>query len=187
MTKHIIGQAIFQLITLLILLFLGPSLIYEKNPAMLEYGYNFAHCFNLPTVNFDAPLDKQNIYLISGFQTLYTNKDNSTFLNHTECNSTFPGIYNVEDAYHHFLAEEYATTHYSIIFNTFVLSQLFNEICCRILDDSYNTFKRIHTNKMFIFIWIIEVALQVIIVQFGGPFFKICNGVRVYTNNLGLV
>jgi hypothetical protein len=186
MTKHIIGQALFQLLTLILLLFLGPSIIYEKNPRMLEYGYNFAHCFNITTVNYDSPLDMNNIYLISGFQTMYANKDNSTYMNYTDCNTRFPGIYNLEDAYIHFLAEENATTHYSIIFNTFVLSQLFNEICCRILDDSYNTFKRIHTNKMFITIWVLEMALQVVIIQFGGPFFKICNGVK-YQITLGFI
>jgi magnesium-transporting ATPase (P-type) len=179
MSKHIIGQAVFQLITLFILLFLGPSMIYEKDPVMLNYGYNFITCFSIPTVNHDDPLNRENIYLISGFATVFANKDNSTYIgwNITECNNTFNNKTNVEEAYHHFMKDRHATTHYSIIFNTFVFSQLFNEVCCRILDDSYNTLKRIITNKLFIFIWLCEIILQTIIIEFTSTVFNICKGV----------
>ncbi len=67
----------------------------------------------------------------------------------------------------------FSTTHFTIIFNTFVFMQLFNEINCRILDDRFNIFYRITTNPWFISIWLIEVIMQVIIVQFGGSVFHV--------------
>lgn len=71
----------------------------------------------------------------------------------------------------------YATTHYTLIFNTFVMMQLFNEICCRIIDDNYNIFFRINTNGMFFIVIMIELGLQIIIVQLTGVVFKVNKGV----------
>lgn len=70
-----------------------------------------------------------------------------------------------------------ATTHYSIIFNVFVLMQLFNELNCRILDDGFNIFARIGKNKMFLCIWIIELIFQVLVIEFTGPVFNIVDKV----------
>jgi len=60
------------------------------------------------------------------------------------------------------------STHYTIIFNSFVLLQLFNEINCRMLNGERNVFSNIHNNVYFCGIWIVTAALQVVIVEKGG-------------------
>ncbi|XP_078393400.1 plasma membrane calcium-transporting ATPase 3-like [Cetorhinus maximus] len=61
--------------------------------------------------------------------------------------------------------------HYTIIFNSFVLMQLCNEINARKIHGERNVFEGIHTNLIFCSIVIGTFASQVLIVQFGGkPF-----------------
>ncbi|KAL1460917.1 hypothetical protein WDU94_012853 [Cyamophila willieti] len=60
------------------------------------------------------------------------------------------------------------TQHFTIIFNTFVLMTLFNEINCRKINGERNVYKGIFTNPIFYIIWIFNLSLQVLIVQFGG-------------------
>ena len=63
--------------------------------------------------------------------------------------------------------------HYTIVFNTFVLMQLVNQINCRKVNDhSLNVFEGIGVNQMFVSIFIAELVLQVAIVQFGGAVFS---------------
>uniref|UniRef100_A0AAY4CKA9 Calcium-transporting ATPase n=1 Tax=Denticeps clupeoides TaxID=299321 RepID=A0AAY4CKA9_9TELE len=61
--------------------------------------------------------------------------------------------------------------HYTIIFNTFVLMQLFNEINARKIHGERNVFEGIYRNPIFCSIIIGTFAIQIVIVQFGGkPF-----------------
>ncbi|OQR90161.1 P-type ATPase (P-ATPase) Superfamily [Achlya hypogyna] len=102
MTKHIVGQGIFQLIVLLVLTFAGDSIL------------------NIPTGHkASAP-----------------------------------------------------SAHYTIVFNTFVFLQLFNEINARRIHDELNVFDGFFRNQLYIGIQIIQVVLQVLIVQYGGRAFK---------------
>ncbi|KAI9472359.1 MAG: PMCA-type calcium-translocating P-type ATPase [Benjaminiella poitrasii] len=61
----------------------------------------------------------------------------------------------------------------TIVFNTFVFCQIFNEINCRRIDSKLNVFHNITANKFFIFIFLLCVALQAIIVNFGGAAFQV--------------
>lgn len=69
-----------------------------------------------------------------------------------------------------------SSRHYSIIFNAFVLMQLFNEINCRMLHGEFNVFKGIQNNPLFCGIIISTSILQVIIVQFLGVAFHVKEG-----------
>ncbi|XP_043933326.1 plasma membrane calcium-transporting ATPase 2 isoform X2 [Protopterus annectens] len=61
--------------------------------------------------------------------------------------------------------------HYTIIFNTFVLMQLFNEINARKIHGERNVFEGIYRNPIFCSIVLGTLAIQIVIVQFGGkPF-----------------
>ncbi|XP_078517526.1 plasma membrane calcium-transporting ATPase 2 isoform X3 [Lissotriton helveticus] len=61
--------------------------------------------------------------------------------------------------------------HYTIIFNTFVLMQLFNEINARKIHGERNVFDGIFGNPIFCAIVLGTFAIQIVIVQFGGkPF-----------------
>ena len=59
--------------------------------------------------------------------------------------------------------------HYTIIFNTFVFMQLFNEINSRKLGAyEYNVFAGFFNNLLFLVILIFTIAVQVAMVQYGG-------------------
>ncbi|XP_071406610.1 plasma membrane calcium-transporting ATPase 2 isoform X15 [Pithys albifrons albifrons] len=61
--------------------------------------------------------------------------------------------------------------HYTIIFNTFVMMQLFNEINARKIHGERNVFDGIFRNPIFCAIVLGTFAIQIVIVQFGGkPF-----------------
>ncbi|XP_012823357.1 plasma membrane calcium-transporting ATPase 3 isoform X3 [Xenopus tropicalis] len=61
--------------------------------------------------------------------------------------------------------------HYTIIFNTFVMMQLFNEINARKIHGERNVFDGIFSNPIFCSIVLGTFGVQILIVQFGGkPF-----------------
>uniref|UniRef100_A0A8C4YHC8 Calcium-transporting ATPase n=1 Tax=Gopherus evgoodei TaxID=1825980 RepID=A0A8C4YHC8_9SAUR len=61
--------------------------------------------------------------------------------------------------------------HYTIIFNTFVLMQLFNEVNARKIHGERNVFQGVFGNPIFCAIVLGTFGIQIVIVQFGGkPF-----------------
>ncbi|CAL8318409.1 unnamed protein product [Lota lota] len=61
--------------------------------------------------------------------------------------------------------------HYTIVFNTFVMMQLFNEINARKIHGERNVFDGIFRNPIFCSIVLGTFIIQIVIVQFGGkPF-----------------
>jgi P-type Ca2+ transporter type 2C len=68
----------------------------------------------------------------------------------------------------------------TMVFNTFVWMQIFNEFNNRRLDNKFNIFEGVHRNKFFIGITILMVGLQILIIFVGGDAFEIkpINGVQ---------
>ncbi|KAH7326649.1 calcium-translocating P-type ATPase [Stachybotrys elegans] len=64
----------------------------------------------------------------------------------------------------------------TVIFNTFVWMQIFNEFNNRRLDNRFNIFEGIHRNQFFIVINCIMVGLQVCIIYVGSRAFEITPG-----------
>uniref|UniRef100_A0A673APR5 Calcium-transporting ATPase n=1 Tax=Sphaeramia orbicularis TaxID=375764 RepID=A0A673APR5_9TELE len=62
--------------------------------------------------------------------------------------------------------------HYTIVFNTFVLMQIFNEFNARKIHGERNVFEGVFRNPIFCFIILGTVLVQVIIVEFGGKAFS---------------
>jgi len=58
----------------------------------------------------------------------------------------------------------------TMIFNTFVFLQVFNEFNARSVTNELNSFKGVFTNVIFVGIIIVTVALQILIIEFGGSF-----------------
>jgi magnesium-transporting ATPase (P-type) len=65
------------------------------------------------------------------------------------------------------------TTHLTILFNTFVLMQVFNEINARMVHGERNVFKGIFTNKLFIIIGIGTLLVQIVLVECTGRAFMV--------------
>ena len=61
----------------------------------------------------------------------------------------------------------------TIVFNTFVWMQIFNEFNNRRLDNKFNIFEGVHRNGFFIVINIIMIAGQIMIIFIGGKAFSI--------------
>lgn len=61
----------------------------------------------------------------------------------------------------------------TLVFNTFVWLQIFNEINNRRLDNNLNIFEGIHRNYIFLFINLLMIGGQVLIIFVGGEAFKI--------------
>jgi len=64
------------------------------------------------------------------------------------------------------------TTYHTIIFNTFVFCQLFNELYSRILTNELNVFKGLHKCYIFLSVLAFKVGVQILLVEVGGEFFS---------------
>lgn len=60
------------------------------------------------------------------------------------------------------------SVHYTLIFNTFVMLQLFNEINARKLHGEWNVFSGLFTNMVFVGLWVASFLIQIVLVQYGG-------------------
>ncbi|XP_066456401.1 plasma membrane calcium-transporting ATPase 4-like isoform X2 [Eleutherodactylus coqui] len=68
--------------------------------------------------------------------------------------------------------------HYTIVFNTFVMMQLFNEINARKIHGERNVFESIFRNPIFCAVVLGTFAAQIVIVEFGGKPFS-CSGLTL--------
>ena len=113
MWRNILGQALFQITVLLVLLFGGKSL----------FGYSY-----------DADLP---FFIIDPINATFTATEK--------------------------------TEHYTLIFNTFVFMQIFNEINARKLGNKeYNIFNGFFNNYLFLGIILATCVVQYLLVQYGG-------------------
>ncbi|GAB9465607.1 Calcium-translocating p-type atpase, pmca-type [Globisporangium polare] len=64
------------------------------------------------------------------------------------------------------------TQHMTLVFNSFVWMQLFNEVNCRKIHDEINVFEGIMGNHVYIYVTIFQVVAQIVIVQATGQFFN---------------
>ena len=62
--------------------------------------------------------------------------------------------------------------HFTIIFNTFVMFQIFNEVNARKIHGERNVFNGIWRNWIFLVIMVGQVTVQAILVEFGGVVFS---------------
>ena len=79
------------------------------------------------------------------------------------------------EAYIEYVNSNCATTHMCLIFNIFVFYTLFNQINCRVIDDSFNIFIRITKSLLFPLICLLEMGLQVVIIYIGKAPLHIIN------------
>jgi magnesium-transporting ATPase (P-type) len=62
------------------------------------------------------------------------------------------------------------TIHYTMVFNTFVFMQVFNEINSRKVGVEMNVFKGFFTNFLFVGVIAFTTVVQILVVEFGGRF-----------------
>jgi len=70
------------------------------------------------------------------------------------------------------LYKGHPSVHFTIIFNTFVFCQIFNEFNSRKCDRKANVFENLFSNYMFVIIILVTIGFQILCVQLFGPFTK---------------
>jgi Ca2+ transporting ATPase len=176
MWKHIIGQSIFQFTLIFTLYLYAPMFIVEHNQDRIGTAKQIEHCFGIfPGQKISYEKHQSLYYILDGkksswdpLRLMLPNLDKEYCIFSDE-------IYHIDNLYdvYKWYNKVYGNTvHMTIIFNSFVLYALFNQINSRILDDSFNIFKRIHKSLLFIFITTSEFAIQYLIIQYGGTIFK---------------
>ena len=80
-------------------------------------------------------------------------------------------LYILYYGYYDFEVNKDTIEHDTIIFNTFVFCQIFNELNARSIDDNnMNIFSGLSKNPLFLLIIVITIVIQYIIIQYGGDF-----------------
>ena len=166
MCKHIALQSIAQIILLILLYLYAPKFIKENNLVRLAENYLIEKCY-------DQFPGKNPIYIINGMESKWKNdiklKSNN---NGTYCGD-YKDKYTLSQAFNQYIDSNSGTVHMVIIFNIFVFYTLFNQINCRVIDDSFNIFTRMHKSLFFPLITIFEMGLQVLIIFLGNSPFHI--------------
>ena len=188
MWKHIILQAFCEISLLLFLYTKAPYFIPEDKANILKSHEELYTCFDTLPGNMDYEKYKNNI--IFGSENSWSknvylnlrNYQNIKFIcekfvpiidlnNQTNINGA--SLFEIFDKYNEIYG---STTHMTFIFNVFVYYTLFNQINCRVIDDSCNIFARIDKAFMFLLVTFGEMFIQFLIVQYGGGVFHCVEG-----------
>jgi len=182
MVKHILGMSMYQAVVLFVFVFAGFQFVTET----IDY---------MPAGETDVSkllrTGKPSELYKKGGITIEEMKTHSSWPvcfkaaeageEDPECNMDFfkPLIFNgmkkdfqgkpVYDT----LANFTYSRHLSLIFNMFVLFQIFNMLAARKINDEFNIFEGMCGNVMFVGVWIIILVAQIGIVNLGGKVFKV--------------
>ena len=163
MWKHISIQALCELVLLLILYLMAPKFIKENNYVRLAENQIINLCYGkLPG---DGKLD----HIIYGTSSKWSS-DVKLKANEEVCGK-YSERQDLSVAFKEYSNANGSTVHMTIIFNVFVYYTLFNQINCRVLDDSFNILIRITRSILFIIICIFEMGLQAILITWGNTVF----------------
>ena len=184
MWKHIILQAFFQILLLISLYLYLPKFLKENKENILSSHNDIYNCFlHLPNnVNYKNNKDMilygtesawSNNIIIQDMEDKTYEKYNCTLFLSANKDKNSTTLFDAFDKYTSYYG---STTHMTFIFNTFVFYTLFNQINCRVIDESYNICTRITNAGLFIIVTGCEMLLQIILVQFGGSVFKCVKG-----------
>ncbi len=173
MWKHIVFQALFQLGFLVAVYLVGHEFIPESNPRYITVAEQLKACYG--TIPGQKKGKSQDTSKMIAGPALFWEKEILRQPDATpkQCGDFFK-YRNLEEAKPFFLGT-YGSTHLTLIFNSFVLYTLFNQINVRVIDGSYNIFQDFHKNWMFATLIFVELGLQALIVQFTGKFFKVAD------------
>ena len=184
MWKHIILQAFCEIFLLLFLYVRAPYFIPEDKPYILKSHEELYTCFDALPGNMDYEKYKNNIIFgseNSWSKSAYLNLRNyqnikyicEKFVPINQNETSGATLFEIFDKYNEIYG---STTHMTFIFNVFVYYTLFNQINCRVIDDSCNIFSRIDKGFMFLLVTFGEMFIQFLIVQYGGGVFHCVEG-----------
>ena len=162
MWKHISIQSTVQIAILLLLYLLAPKFIRERDLIRLAENSLIYYCYG----TLPGKTNPKNI--IYGTESSWDNNIRLLKTIDTEECGGFANRINLNLAYQEYYNSNGASSHMTILFNVFVYYTLFNQINCRVIDDSFNIFIRMNKSLLFPLICFVEMALQAIIIEFGN-------------------
>ena len=171
MWKHLFSQAMIELAITLFLYLYAHKFVPETNPELIKLNQQILNCYgqipgqiNHLTQNVNFMIAGPVIFWPSNIERLPDALPNAC--------GEFYKFKNLDTAHTYFIGI-YGSAHLTVIFNTFVLYTLFNELNARVIDGSYNIFKDIHKNYLFIIIIFVELGLQGLLISVAGVGFKV--------------
>ena len=167
MWKHIVTQSLIQIILLVIFYLIAPEFIEEDNLVRLAENNLIKFCYT------EYP-GKDTDHIIYGTEIKWTTSGKIKNQYRRLCGD-YSNRQNLAEAYIQYTKSNSATTHMCFIFNIFVFYTLFNQINCRVIDDSINIFVRMNRSLLFPLICLAEMGLQVLIIFVGKSPFHIVN------------
>ena len=167
MWKHIGIQSLVQIVILLILYLIAPEFIKEDNLVRRAENEIINYCYN------QMPGGNDPEYIIYGTESKWS-PDAKLMKEKTLCGK-YGSRQSLSVAFKEYSNNNGGTVHMTIIFNVFVIYTLFNQINCRMIDDSFNIFKRMQRSLLFPLITICECGLQVLMVEVGRNIFHVAN------------
>ncbi|PHJ16591.1 calcium-translocating p-type pmca-type protein [Cystoisospora suis] len=149
MFRNIIGQAVYQLTVMLVLIFGADRFIPERPWTYLSVDRRE----RFPAFCEFSDCNRETMPPTGGIL-----RSGRRYLPFT----------NEEDYFDRWRVDLGASRHYTLVFNTFVFMQIFNMLNARKINDEWNIFSGVLKNKMWISIAVFISAVQVLVVQFGG-------------------
>ena len=152
MWKHIIIQALVQLVILLSLYFLAPYFVHETHPVRLAENRIIEFCYGkLPgfeQFESEDAKERQLKHIIFG-TSIYWSSDTMLIPGKTEVDcGKYAARQDLAMAFKEYINANSSTSHMSLIFNIFVIYTLFNQINARIIDDSFNILVRTSSSQL---------------------------------------
>jgi magnesium-transporting ATPase (P-type) len=167
MTKHILGQAIYQIAVICVFLFLGDKFLpsgYSDDPSLpwdlFQPGKNYEDQY--PDWQKYAKENKDGAHKI-------TNHDPATGLIRTGLE-----IRGYNDLRYS------SSVHYTYCFNVFVMMTFFNKFNARKLEDQFFILSGLFRSAFYFPILMSILVLQILIVTFTGYAFRCAPGVRIF-------
>mmetsp|Transcript_31673 Transcript_31673/g.77666 ORF Transcript_31673/g.77666 Transcript_31673/m.77666 type:complete len:1129 (-) Transcript_31673:386-3772(-) len=172
MIRSLVGHACYQMLLLFVIIFAVGD-VCAPNPLDLDtclvggkvYKDNWGILRSGRPVSFDQQYYTYDETCIAPFDD--TNPKTFTF------NETSGNMEKVPNRPEHYCSQEHASSglpsrHFTILFTTFVLMQLFNQINARKIHGEQNVFVGILENKYFLVIMGMEFFMQMLMVETPG-------------------
>lgn len=135
MWKHIVLQSLIQIVILLILYLIAPKFVKEQDLERLAENTIINYCYG------EMPGKGDVSHIIYGTESNWGNDAKLlTTITKDYCGK-YKSRQNLNVAYKEYSNANGGTVHMSLIFNVFVIYTLFNQVNCRMIDDSLNIFK----------------------------------------------
>ena len=167
MWKHIVTQSLIQILLLLVLYLGAPEFIIEQNIKRKTENKIIKYCFA------EYP-GKDTDHIVYGTESKWTTTGELIGSRKSFCGK-YASCQSLFVAFNEYQNINSATVHMTIIFNVFVFYTLFNQINCRVIDDSFNIFVRMNKSLLFPLICLCEMGLQTVIIFVGKSAFHIVN------------